>query len=505
MAWAEAVPDFQPVHLAWLAAPGDDGILLEDERGALSAAAFGAEVAALAAFLAGRGIGAGDVVATMLPNRIEIVVAMFAAWRLGAALTPVNPALTAGEAGFQLRDSNAKLVIVDEAAAATLAATDAALVPAGSRAAEPAPTSAAPAPGDTALLIYTSGTTGRPKGVMLSHRNIDAMVRSIHRALPLADSRALLVMPLFHVNALLVSVLAPLAAGGAVRVLDRFDRHGFWQSVRDSRATYFSGVPAMYLLLAGEAGPIAPAPDLRFAVCGAAPMPAEAIAAFEARYGVPILEGYGLTESTVGATLNPIALARRPGSVGRAMPGISVAIMDDEGRRLPAGAVGEVVIRGDTVMKGYLGRPEETAAAIVDGWLRTGDLGRLDAEGWLTLVGRKKDLIIRGGENIYPVEIENALLATGIVAEAAVVGRPDAVMGEVPVAFASVAASRPLADAEAALRAAAARTLAGFKRPVAYYFVEGLPRNPIGKIDKPALRARLAATDGKSSDRKGAM
>jgi acyl-CoA synthetase (AMP-forming)/AMP-acid ligase II len=340
MAWAEAVPDFQPVHLAWLAAPGDDGILLEDERGALSAAAFGAEVAALAAFLAGRGIGAGDVVATMLPNRIEIVVAMFAAWRLGAALTPVNPALTAGEAGFQLRDSNAKLVIVDEAAAATLAATDAALVPAGSRAAEPAPTSAAPAPGDTALLIYTSGTTGRPKGVMLSHRNIDAMVRSIHRALPLADSRALLVMPLFHVNALLVSVLAPLAAGGAVRVLDRFDRHGFWQSVRDSRATYFSGVPAMYLLLAGEAGPIAPAPDLRFAVCGAAPMPAEAIAAFEARYGVPILEGYGLTESTVGATLNPIALARRPGSVGRAMPGISVAIMDDEGRRLPAGAVG---------------------------------------------------------------------------------------------------------------------------------------------------------------------
>jgi acyl-CoA synthetase (AMP-forming)/AMP-acid ligase II len=167
--------------------------------------------------------------------------------------------------------------------------------------------------------------------------------------------------------------------------------------------------------------------------------------------------------------------------------------------------VGEVVIRGDTVMKGYLGRPEETAAAIVDGWLRTGDLGRLDAEGWLTLVGRKKDLIIRGGENIYPVEIENALLATGIVAEAAVVGRPDAVMGEVPVAFASMAAGRPLADAEAALRAAAARTLAGFKQPVAYHFVEGLPRNPIGKIDKPALRARLAATDGKSSDRKGAM
>lgn len=483
---------FHPVHLNWAPQGGSRGVpLIEDDGRRLSRDEFRRAVAGLAGLLSGRGIGRGDVVAAILPNRLEIVVTMFAAWQVGAAFMPVNPALTGDEAGYQLEDSGARIVVVGEATAGIVAGAAAEPVLAGSWAEGMPGPPASPPPAQTALLIYTSGTTGRPKGVMLSHRNIDAMVRSIHAALRIDGARSLLVMPLFHVNALLVSVLAPLAAGGTVRIMAQFDRRTFWDSVRASGAAYFSGVPAMYILLTDEPGPVLPAPKLRFAVCGAAPMPATAIGAFEARYGVPILEGYGLTESTVGATLNPLDGPRRPGSVGRPLPGVAIRIVDDEGRPRAPGTVGEVAIRGDNVMQGYLGRPEESAVAIVDGWLRTGDLGTCDEDGWLTLVGRKKDLIIRGGENIYPTEVEHALVATGAVLEAAVVGRADSVMGEVPVAFVVPVGGGVAADVEAVLRDRLAATLAPFKRPVAYHVVDALPRNPVGKIDKSALRARV--------------
>ena len=312
--------DFHPLHIHWKPRRDGGAPLIRDEQRALSSADFAAEVAGLALLFVQKGVGRGDVVATMLPNRIDIVVAMFAAWRIGAAFMPINPALTSAEALYQVADSGSRLILVDAAARDRLTGTTATLLPVDAppeRSAAVLP-DAAVAADDTALLIYTSGTTGRPKGVMLSHGNIDAMLHSIHAALRLDGDLSLLVMPLFHVNALLVSILAPLAAGGGACILEHFDRHSFWQSVRDSGANYFSGVPAMYLLLTAERGAIAPAPRLRFAICGAAPMPAQAIGAFEARYAVPVLEGYGLTESTVGATLNPLDGPRRPGSVGRA-------------------------------------------------------------------------------------------------------------------------------------------------------------------------------------------
>ena len=359
------------------------GFLLRDDRRSLTADGFAAEVAGLAFLFAHKGIGRGDVVASMLPNRLDIVVAMFAAWRLGATFMPINPGLTAGEARYQVEDADCRLILVDADSAARVTATGAVLLPVDARHETGRATlpDMSVAAGETALLIYTSGTTGKPKGVMLSHGNIDAMIGSIHEALALDGDLSLLVMPLFHVNALILSILAPLAAGGSAQIVAAFDRRSFWRTVCGSGASYFSGVPAMYLLLTAEEGEPAPAPALRFAVCGAAPMPASAIGTFEARYGVPIIEGYGLTESTVGAALNPLHGTRRPGSVGQAMPGVGIAVLDDRGAPCPTGMVGEIVLRGANVMQGYLRRPGDTAAAIVDGWLRTGDLGHLDPDG----------------------------------------------------------------------------------------------------------------------------
>ncbi len=469
------------------------GAALEDEHLSLDNAGLAEAVAAFAEAFGACGVERGDVVAAMLPNRVELVVTMFAAWRLGAAFTPINPALTLNEARHQLEDSRARLVVVDPASAKVLATTTvtqvavddlplAASGPAVERAAQDH---------DTALLIYTSGSTGRPKGVILDHANVAAMINSTQQCLGFsADDRALLILPLFHVNALLVSILAPLAAGGSSMVLERFDRHAFWGAVTRHQPTYFSAVPAIYILL--NQGPADETPDLsrlRFVICGAAPMPAAAIAEFETRYGVPLLEGYGLTESTVGATLNPLEGPRKAGTVGLPMPGVRIRILDDAGRSVAAGAVGEVSLSGANVMRGYLNQADETAKALAGGWLRTGDLGFFDPDGYLVLVDRKKDMIIRGGENIYPKEIETVLYDHPAVAEVAVVGRPDAVMGEEVVAFVSL---RPdMVVDSASLIAFAAERLAKFKLPKELRFLAALPKNPVGKIAKPDLRAAL--------------
>jgi long-chain acyl-CoA synthetase len=215
-------------------------------------------------------------------------------------------------------------------------------------------------------------------------------------------------------------------------------------------------------------------------------MPAESITRFESRFGVTIVEGYGLSETTCASTINPLDGIRKPGTVGLPLPGQQVAVIGDYGRKLPAGEIGEVVIAGPVVMAGYLGRPEETARTIVDGWLRTGDLGRFDDDGYLQIVDRIKDMIIRGGENLYPKEIENAFYSHEDVREAAVVGAPDPVLGEIPVAFVSLG---PGATADADVLAAhVSAQLASFKRPARITILDDLPKNPVGKIDKPALR-----------------
>nr|WP_239029256.1 AMP-binding protein [Pseudonocardia acidicola] len=462
---------------------------IADDELQLTNSAFAGRVRAAAGALQRRGVEPGDVVAVVLPNRVELVVALFAAWRLGAAVTPVNPALTAAEARYQIEDSGA-VVVLGDGSGPDVATMDVADLPAVAAGAGPAPVPADPAA--LALLIHTSGTTGRPKGVMLDHANLTAMCAMAIASVGLGPSdHSLLVLPLFHVNGIVVSVLSPLLAGGRATIAGRFRPAAFFPAVEAVRPTYFSAVPAIYAMLATLPEEVRPdTSSLRLAICGAAPMPAELIGRFERRYRIPIVEGYGLSEGTCASTINPVGGIRKPGTVGLPIPGQEVAIVDARGRRVTDGSPGEVVVRGPNVMCGYLNRPEETARTVVDGWLHTGDVGRFDEDGYLVLVDRIKDMIIRGGENIYPKEIESVLHSHPAVLEVAVVGRAHTVLGEVPVAFVTL---NPGATATAAqLHEHCAGSLSTYKRPADIVMVPTLPRNPVGKIDKIRLRDRLA-------------
>jgi long-chain acyl-CoA synthetase len=459
----------------------------------LENAAFAERVLAVAAVFAAAGLRRGDVLAIMLPNRVELVTSMFAAWRLGAAVTPVNPALTAQEARYQIDDAGATLVVADDTAAAALRHGPGRVM-ALEAVCHPPPCAAPPPlvadPDALALLIYTSGTTGRPKGVMLDHANVDATARIIIDWFEMTgDTRSLLVLPLFHVNGIMVSVVSPLLAGGSAFVADRFHADSFWATVEKVRPSFFSAVPTIYALLTARPGPPPGTPGLRFVICGAAPMPRQLIGEFEQRFGVPVVEGYGLSECTVCCTANPLHGLRKAGSVGRPLPGVDVGVVDVSDALLPAGQAGEVVVRGPNVMRGYLGRPEESAQTLRGGWLHTGDVGRFDDDGYLTLVDRVKDLIIRGGENIYPKEIEDVLYAHPGVLEAAVVGQPDRVFGEQPVAFVALRDGFDVVPED--LIEHCRRSLARYKVPREVRIEATLPKNPVGKIAKPVLRTRL--------------
>lgn len=483
------------VHLA--SVPDDrarrdpQGRAVSDATGSLTNADLLHHVAAAAEHLLDLGVGPADVVALKLTNRIEFVVLLFAAWRVGATVTPVNPSLTDAEVARQLDDANARLLVVEEEPAtestiATLAVDNLRRMPQHAIPAAEVPEDA------LALLIYTSGTTGVPKGVMLDHANLQAMVEMGRLGLGVgADDHCLLILPLFHVNGIVVSVLLPLATGASVVIASRFKPHTFFDLVEAERPTYFSAVPTIYAMLAARPAELAPdTSSVRFAICGAAPASAELLERFENRYGFPLIEGYGLSEATCGSTINPVGGPRRAGTVGVPFPGQDVRIVDPDGVEVPRGTAGEVVVRGANVMRGYLGRPEETARVVVDGWLHTGDVGQLDADGYLTLVGRSKDMIIRGGENIYPKEIEDVLSAHPAVLEAAVIGVPDPVWGEVVVAYVEAAPGHDI-DTDDLKRHCAAE-LSGYKRPVAFHVLDALPRNAVGKIAKPVLRAGAA-------------
>lgn len=476
-----------------------DGIRLRDPFRSLTGQQFAAEVDIIAHQLKSLGVGPGDVVATFLPNRLELVTTMCAAWRLRASATPMNPTFAPPESAYQIEDSGAKIVVTTNEFAARKPEEyfpGARIVPLAELAAsaehphhgEPDNSGEQPTPDDIALIVYTSGSTGRPKGVLLSHKNINAMVASITEGFGMDQTfHALMPLPLFHCNAILVSFLAPYSRGGSVTILDRFDPEEFIDAVAEFRPTYFSAVPAIFaylLQLPPDSG--VDFSSLQYAVCGAAPASIQLIEAFQEKYGVKIRGAYGLTEGTVGSTAVRLDDDPPSGTVGRALPHQDVRISDGKGGFLPTGESGEVVIKGDNVMVGYLNRPEETAKAVVDGWLHTGDVGYLDENGFLFLVDRIKDMIIRGGENLYPSEIEAALNTSSAVVESAVVGLPHDVLGEVPVAY--VSNSDPASVDASALMDHVRPLLAKVKWPVHVEIVGDLPRNPIGKVDKPRLR-----------------
>src|SRR3954471_8243143 len=307
------------------AAAHPDAPAIGDDAVALDNAAFADRVARAAALLARLGVGAGDVVAVAIPNRVELIIALFAAWRLGAAATPVNPALTAAEMQYQVDDARAK-VVIGEGEVDALAAESA-------RHTEPA----AVAPDALALLIYTSGTTGKPKGVMLDHANLAAMTEMTRAGLGMtAADHSLLILPLFHVNGIVVGMLTPLLTGGRVTVAGRFRPTTFFGAVERIRPTYFSAVPAIYAMLTSlpEAA-TADTSSLRLVVCGAAPMPAELIARVEDTLGVVLVEGYGVSEGSCASTLNPHDGVRKPGTVGLPLRGQQVRVVDPHGNRCP--------------------------------------------------------------------------------------------------------------------------------------------------------------------------
>lgn len=479
------VPWNQPDHRA-------DRPCMRDDRVELTYAEFATRVDGAAEQFADHGVGPGSVVAVMLPNRVELLVSLVAAWRLGAVATPVNPVFTANEADYQINDAGATLVIkaspdAPDGGRRSLLVDELRTAPTGSALLRPATSS-----GDLALLIYTSGSTGRPKGVMLSHSNVAAMAESMAQAFTLTErDHCLLVLPLFHVNAICVSFIATMLGGGQLTILGRFHPVEFLDAIERLRPTYFSAVPTIYShLVSLPAAVVRDTGSVRFAFCGAAPASKELIRATEERFGFPLVEGYGLTEGTCASTANPVDGPRKAGTVGVALPGQEVAIMDPDGRLLPPGERGEVVIKGANVMQGYLNREDATADALGDGWLHTGDVGILDEDGYLAIVDRIKDMIIRGGENIYPKEIETVLHTHPAVLDAAVVGAPHPVYGEVPVAYVALHPERTATEDE--LLALCREQLTKIKVPVSITVREALPKNPVGKTDKPALRAELA-------------
>ncbi|MFC6063962.1 class I adenylate-forming enzyme family protein [Streptomyces ochraceiscleroticus] len=475
------------------------GLAVADDSVVLTNAEFQTAVERAASALASRQVAPGDAVAVMLPNSVRFIVALFASWHLGAVVTPLNPQATEREVEHQLRDSGAEIVVttIEDAqkVPSDVAWTDLSL---STRTTAPPP--AVPSSGDDlALLIYTSGTTGRPKGVMLDHANVAAMCSMTIDWFQMdADSHSLLVLPLFHVNGIVVGTLSPLLAGGRTTVGGRFDATTFFDRLATIRPTYFSAVPTIYARLADLAADIpTDTSSLRFVICGAAPASAELLKRFEGRFGVPVIEGYGLSEGTCATTANPLDGKRKPGTVGLPLPGQHLRILAADGTDAASGERGEVLVKGPNVMRGYLNLPDETSRTISDGWLHTGDIGRLDEDGYLVLVDRAKDMIIRGGENIYPKEIEEAVHELDEVLEAAVVGRPDRELGEVPVLC--VVPARGAELSETRILDHLRLRLTRYKIPAAVHVLDSLPKNAIGKISKPALRDELTTHDGLKS------
>ncbi len=461
------------------------------------------QVMTMASALRSLGIEKGDRVATVLPNGLPAIVSFLAASIAGTA-APLNPGYRRDEFSFYLDDTSAKILLcpLDGAPDARKAADG--KVPVRSiemdasgfvRIAD-APTDSrtlSPDPDDVALILHTSGSTGRPKRVPIRHRNLIASARNIvtHYGLT-SDDVALVAMPLFHVHGLIASTVSTLLSGGTVVVPAKFHPLSFWRTVRDCGVTWYSAVPTIHSLLLSRAGDERPpgAEGLRFIRSCSAALPPEMMAKMEQVFGAPVLEAYGMTEASHQMASNPRPpSARKPGSVGPGT-GVRIGIMDKDGKLLAMGERGEVVIQGPNVVDGYENNPEANAASFINGWFRTGDQGFLDSEGYLTLTGRIKELINRGGEKIAPREIDEILLAHPSVAEAVAFGLPHPTWGEEVAAAIVLREGEP--RSESIILSFCKERLADFKCPKKLYIVEAIPRTATGKIQRGAVAKALA-------------
>jgi long-chain acyl-CoA synthetase len=469
----------------------DDAVLTYDQ--------FRNAAAGVAAGLRDRGVQPGDRVGLVLPNVVSFPVVFYGALMAGAAVVPMNPLLKAREVEYYLRDSGARLVVaLDSVAAATIEAAGTVGVeavsvgPVDPGAALGAPTADVEvtdrADEDDAVILYTSGTTGQPKGAQLTHANLRGNARTTQETLLEGTPEDVIMgcLPLFHVFGLTCSLDAGVLAGSCLTLLPRFDGARALEIVERDRVTVFEGVPTMFAAMLHQ--PDASRYDvssLRLCVSGGSAMPVEVMRGFEEAFGCIVLEGYGLSETSPVASFNHPHAERKPGTIGTPIRGVEMRLVDDDGRDVPEGEVGEIAIRGENVMRGYWQRPEETAKAIPDGWFRTGDLARRDADGYYAIVDRKKEMIIRGGYNVYPREIEEALYEHPAVAEAACVGVAHPDLGE---EVAAAVALKPGASAEVGeLQAWVKERVAAYKYPRHLWLVDALPKGPTGKILRRAV------------------
>jgi long-chain acyl-CoA synthetase len=458
-----------------------------------------------AAALRAVGVQPGDRVALLGLNTIDFVTAYYGILARGAVVVPVAPMLVADEIAFLLKDSGAKLALVADDLAEVVArgAADAGvevllLGAENATAAEPEPRRAATEPLDPAVLFYTSGTTGRPKGAVLTHFNLvmNAFTNAYTANHIVPDDVMFGCLPLFHTFGQTVALNGTFLVGGTLILQPRFEPNEALQLMDQHDVTAFLGVPTMYMALLAAAKAGGPIPKLRLCVSGGAPLPVKVLEEFNTTFDATVQEGYGLSETSPTATVNQLEFGVEPGSIGHPIWGVEVEIADPEVEDAivlkPTGEVGEIVIRGHDVFAGYHDRPDATAAAIVDGWFRSGDLGTKDDQGFLRIVDRKKDLILRGGYNVYPREVEEVLVRHPDVDQVAVVGVPHETHGEEVLAVIVLREGADDTDAEAILAWAGER-VARHKRPRLVAFVDELPLGPSRKVLKRELRDRFAS------------
>jgi len=469
------------------------------------------------------GVQKGDHVAFLLGNTPHYLIALYATLRLGATAIPVNPIYTPDEISYILRNGDVKAVIALDAllplvevgvqafpevvtfvvcettadvAEKIAALSEAAkakthlfshIIASASGSLEPADV----APDDTAIILYTSGTTGNPKGAMLTHGNVYSNARDVSTYLGYrADDRIIATLPVFHVFALTVVVNAPLISGATVLLTPRFSPSEIFTLAREQQATVFAGVPTMYnfLYLLPEGKP-EDFSTIRLAISGGASLPVALLHNFEKKFNVRVSEGYGLSEASPVTCFNPLDRERKAGSIGTSINNVENRVVDVNGIDVPVGEVGELVVRGPNVMKGYYKMPEETAMAIRDGWLYTGDLAKVDDEGYFYIVDRKKDMIIVGGYNVYPREVEEVLFAHDNIVEAAVVGYPDPNFGEAVHAY--IVLKEVAATTTDDILAYCAKHMVKYKVPKVVEILDELPKNTTGKILRRTLKEKV--------------
>lgn len=464
----------------------------------LSYAEFAGAAARVATFLDRAGVQPGDRVGIMLPNTPAFAVVFYGIMSRGAVAVPMNPLLKAREIEFYLTNTGARAIFATPAFAeeATTAATAAGTQPwlvddaSLTELIEGLPEQTTPVSredDDTAVVLHTSGTTGKPKGAELTHgslhRNAEITMRTLLQIG--ADDVVMGALPLFHVFGLTCGLQCSVLAGATLALIPRFDPHAVMQLIQRDGVTVFEGVPTMFSALLAVAAdyPESTTATLRVCASGGAALPVQVLGDFEKKFGCRVLEGYGLSETSPVACFNHPDKIRKAGSIGTPIEGVEMRVVGDDGQELPTGEPGEVQVRGHNVMKGYWNLPDATAEAISpDGWFSTGDIGKTDSDGLFYIVDRKKQLIIRGGLNVYPREIEEVLYEHPAVAEAAVIGIPHGTLGE--EIGAAVALKAGAATDPEQLRNFVKRQVAAYKYPRRVWIVDALPKGPTGKIQR---------------------